>query len=367
MTKIFMNRKYQFVLILIAVFLAGAFFSNSGIAQKVKLNPIKPVANQTAPLTDEQQAIAAVRTAKASVVNIVGVNDLNSSPDQPSIAPLNIVAGTGVIIDSNGLIISNSHVVSEPNSSYDVVFSDGAKYPARVLGTDSYSDIALLKIDAAGLQAAKLGNSDSLETGQTVFAIGNSLGKYQNTVTRGVISGLGRNVAIAAGGGPVPRLQDLIQTDAAINPGNSGGPLINLAGEVIGINTVIDNGGQGLGFAIPINVFKSEVDDLKILGKVSHAFLGISFLTIDKGLAAAKNLGKQDGALIVSVVPASPAASAGIIEGDIIVAIDGSTLNTNNQLDKVIQKYKTGNKVTLAVFRDGQILYLQATLTEYQQ
>src|SRR5258708_23846904 len=170
--------------------LALFVFSQPGLSATLKLIPIKPTANQNFAQSDEQQAILAVRTAKAVVVNIVGTNNaISNSNGQPTV---NTLSGTGWILDSSGLIVSNNHVVQDPSFKYMVELSDGNQYDAKVLGLDKFDDVALLKIDASGLAMAKIGNSDNLETGQSVFAIGNSLGKYQYTVTRGVVSGLGR-------------------------------------------------------------------------------------------------------------------------------------------------------------------------------
>lgn len=310
-------------------------------------------------LLDETRAIQAVRNTKISVVNIVGSRESGLQVDA--------VYGTGYIVESNGYIISNSHVVESKNLDYRVQLFTGEEFPARVIGIDKYFDIAVLKIESKNLATVKLGNSDSLETGQTVFAIGNSLGKYQNTVTRGVVSGLNRNISIGTRQNPAPRLQNLIQTDASINPGNSGGPLINIYGEVIGMNTVIDTEGQGLGFAIPINVIKDAYNQLKTLGKVPHPYLGISFETIDKNLKFTENLVVDQGALVVNLDPQGPAAKAGLKIRDVIIAINGEVLTTKNELDVLMQrKYQAGNQVLLRVKRGGEVLDFTIILGEYK-
>jgi S1-C subfamily serine protease len=294
------------------------FLSSQAIGVDVKLNPIKP--NSTKPITDEQQAILAVRKAKASVVNIVG-NKSGQNPDTQNLEASS-VSGTGFIFSPDGYIVTNEHVVDDQANTYSVVFADGTTKPATILGRDKFNDVALVKIEDTSLVAAALGNSEGLETGQTVFAIGNSLGKYQNTVTRGVVSGIGRAVNIGTQDAPKPRLQNLIQTDASINPGNSGGPLINLAGEVIGMNTVQEVGAEGVGFAVPINTIKESVQQLKTIGKVSRPFLGLTYATITPIIHDVNKLASSEGAVVINVQPGSPADVAGIKYGDIVTAIN---------------------------------------------
>ena len=347
------------------VVLSIIFFSNQAISQSIKLNPIKPGTKAAVQLTDEQQSILAVRTAKASVVNIVGKSKPASQQSTGGasgsvviipVLPQETVSGTGVVIESTGLIATNNHVISDENLDYTVILADGTKYPAKVLGTDKYDDIAFLKIENVNLPAAKLGDSDGLETGQTVFAIGNSLGIYQNTVTKGVVSGLGR--VLQEESGTAPRLHNLIQTDAAINLGNSGGPLINLAGEVVGINTLIDTAGSNLGFSIPINVVKDSLSQLKTFGKITRPYLGIQFLTIDSEVQAAKNLPVDSGALVASVADQGPAFKAGIKQNDIIIAVNGTALGKILEIDSVLQKYQAGNQIMLKVLRGQETLEL---------
>jgi serine protease Do len=343
------------------------FFAQSGTGAITKLNPIKPAANQTSVLTDEQQAILAVRTGKASVVSITGSSAIVPS-DTATLSPTDKIDnsyGSGFIVDSSGYIVSNSHVVNDSQAEYTVIFADNSKFKAKVVGLDTYSDIALLKIEKTGLPAARLGNSDALETGQTVFAIGNTLGRYQNTVTKGVVSGLGRDVSLDSIT-PRPRLQNLIQTDAAISPGNSGGPLINLAGEVVGMNTLIDTEGYSLSFAIPINVIKEAVNELKTLGKVSRPYLGVSYQTINNNVRVSRKLETNaEGAFVLSVSAGSPAAIH-LKRNDIIVSINKEKLTEFNELDKVIQRYKAGNQILLEILRDGKKVELPLILSEYR-
>jgi S1-C subfamily serine protease len=277
--------------------------------------------------------------------------------------PANQVSGTGFIIEQDGLIVTNNHVVSDADMDYFVVMSDGTEYPATVLGADKFDDIALLKITATNLIPAKLGDSDALETGQTVFAIGNSLGRYQSTVTKGVVSGLSRAVSPNEYQSQ-PTFHNWIQTDAAINLGNSGGPLINLAGEVVGMDTLVDTSGASLGFALPVNTLKDAVSQLKVFGKVSRPFLGVKFLNLDARAQKEKNLPVKEGALIVEVPPDGPAKTGGLFAGDIITGVDSHNLNKQNPLDAVIQAYQAGNQVTIKILRGGKKVDLPVVLGE---
>jgi len=316
---------------------------------------VKPTAKQSAPLSDEQQGIIAVRNAKASVVSIIGSVPAQtpSTSTAPSLqaVPNDHVEGTGFIWDATGLIVSNNHVVEDSSLVYRVVFPDGTEYPTKILSLDKYDDVAILKIDTGNVQAVSLGDSGSLETGQTVFAIGNSLGKYQNSVTKGVVSALGRSISTGTSANPAPRLQNLIQTDAAINPGNSGGPLIDMSGAVVGMSTLIDTEGSGLGFAIPINTIKDVVNQLKAYGKVSKAYMGVQFATIDGQLKAIKNLSVSNGAYLNSVVDGSPAAVAGLKPGDIITEINHKKLNTSNELDSAVSAFAPGTQILVTYLR----------------
>ncbi len=355
-----MNKK-----ILVASFISvGILINGVVISQSVKLNPIKPGAKTSPYMSDEQQAILAVRKAKASVVSIFGEKTLLTVNGVPS--ALEPIAGTGVIISKDGYIVSNSHVASKEGVEYRVVLANGKEYSAKILGLDKNNDVALIKIEAENLVPASLGKSDDLETGQTVFAIGNSLGLYQNTVSRGVVSGIGRAVNFSEIDNPKPRLLNLIQTDAAISPGNSGGPLINMAGEVIGINTLIETTGQSLGFAVSINTVKQSIEQLKKFGKVSKPFLGISSQTITKSVIKLRQLKLTVGAYVLEVADVGPAGRAGILPGDVITEINREAIIERNELDNVIIKYNAGDTVLMTVWREGQIFQTPVLLGEYK-
>ncbi len=282
-----------------------------------------------------------------------------------------IGGGTGFIISQDGLILTNKHVVIDKGAEYKVITNDGKKYEAKVLAHDPFQDLAILKIeDEKNLPVLKLGNSFSIQIGQTVIAIGNALGEFRNTVSVGVVSGLGRTIT-AFGEGIIETLEDIIQTDAAINRGNSGGPLLNLRGEVIGINVAIAEGAQGIGFAIPIDKAKKAIEQIKKSGKIVYPFLGIRYLLITPEIQEEKKLKVDEGALVISenknepaVLPDSAAEKVGIKEGDIILEINNEKITLKNSLAKLIQKYNPGDKIKLKLLRADKFLELIVILGE---
>lgn len=288
---------------------------------------------------------------------------------------IEIGGGTGFVVSSDGLILTNKHVVSEENADYTVVTNDGHKYEAEVLATDPFNDLALLKVEGIDLKPLVLGDSDNIVIGQTVIAIGNALGEYRNTVTKGVISGIGRTITAGDSRGFSETLENVIQTDAAINFGNSGGPLINLEGEVIGINTAIASQGQLIGFAIPINQAKTAIESVNKYGKIVRPFLGVRYILIDETIAKENNLPVNYGALIVrgekitdlAVIPGSPADIAGLTENDIILEFDGQKITTDNSLSKIIRQYQPGDEVSLKVLKKGEEKIIKVTLDQYNQ
>lgn len=296
----------------------------------------------------------------------------NSNSDPGEIEKQTIGEGSGFFVSSDGTIVTNKHVVEDLQADYTVITSDKKEHVARVLARDPVQDIAILKIDGDGFPALDLGDSENLRVGQTAVAIGNSLGEFSNTVSRGIISGLQRSLVAGSGMGASERLSGIIQTDAAINPGNSGGPLLNLSGKVIGINVAMAQGAQNIGFAIPVNSIKRALDEVKNTGKISAPFLGVRSIAVTPEIQKANNLPFGYGALIVrgqnitdlAVVPGSPADKADIVENDIILEIDGTKLDTDAQLADVIASKHAGDTVTLKIWHKGDTRDVRVTLEE---
>jgi serine protease Do len=345
--------------------------------------------------SQEVATIDVVNQASPAVVSIIITKDLpvfeqyyiNPFPDSPFSFQIpqfrqkgtqkqEVGGGTGFIVSSNGLILTNDHVVSDTQAEYTVLTNDGKKYPADVLARDSVRDLAVIQIKSAGnasFPTLTLGDSDNLQIGQTIIAIGNALGEFRNTVSVGVISGLGRTIT-AGSGGSVETQEDVIQTDAAINPGNSGGPLLNLKGEVIGVNFAMAQGAENIGFAIPINHAKKDIEQVKTLGKISYPFLGIRYVVLNDTIQSQNDLPVNYGAWIqkgsqgeAAVTAGSPAEKAGLKEGDIILEFDGEKITTDNSLSKIIMKYNPGDKVALKFLRNGQEKTVDVVLGETNQ
>ncbi len=337
-------------------------------------------------VTEESITIDIVKKAGPSVVTIAEEVSQGASSQSPfRLGPFSIFGipeeeeesedrapsepqsiGTGFLIDEEGLVLTNKHVVSERGGNYQVVTSTEKKYDVEQVYRDPLNDIALLKINptqnaGSKLEPITLGDSSNLQAGQYVIAIGTALGEFKNTVTTGVVSGLGRG--ITAGSpfeGSVERLDNVIQTDAAINPGNSGGPLLNSAGHVIGVNTAVSQSGQNIGFAIPINVIKDTLKNFNSTGRFERPYLGVAYRVISKELADINEL--PEGGYVQSVIEGSPAEKAGIQQGDVIVDIDGTRISEKMQLSEIISNKKVGENITLRVFRDGQTSEIKATL-----
>lgn len=314
---------------------------------------------------EESTVIDVVDKTSPAVVSVVA-KTVSFDPTRGSVSDQQGI-GTGFIIDPSGLIITNNHVVCDSTLSYSVVTKDNKTYDVKKIDFDPANDIAILKINASNLPTLTLGDSDPtlLKPGQKVIAIGNALGQFQNTVTVGVISGLGRGVT-AAGSGcngqSSETLQNVIQTDAALNPGNSGGPLLDLSGNVIGVNFATSSSAQNIGFVIPINRVKEIIDQYKQNGRIIKPYIGVGFQTIDSALAQIQ--GVPQGAFVRQVVSGSPADKAGIQTGDIITKLNGQALNDTNDLVSIINTLKVGQKVSVEVYRDGKTVTLTITLVE---
>ncbi|MEK7465046.1 MAG: trypsin-like peptidase domain-containing protein [Patescibacteria group bacterium] len=285
---------------------------------------------------------------------------------------IRVGGGSGFFVGSDGHILTNKHVVVDPDAEYTVIMPDEKKYQATVLARDPINDVAILKVDGQGLPTIALGDSSKIILGQSVVAVGNALGEFKNTVSTGIVSGLSRYItAMTDMEGHAERLRGLIQTDAAINPGNSGGPLVNLKAEVIGINSAIVFGAQNIGFAIPINKAKKDLEDVKKFGRVRKPFLGVRYLFVDKNLQQKLRLATDCGALVLAegmdghaVVKGSAADQAGVRERDIIVAVNNASITEQNSLEDVLEKCAIGETVTLDVLREDRHHHLAATLSE---
>jgi serine protease Do len=293
-----------------------------------------------------------------------------SQPCQKGTKLQEVGGGSGFIISSDGLILTNKHVAGDKTASYTVFTNDGKKYDAKILAVDPTQDLAVIKINATGLPTVSLGDSDSLELGQTAIAIGNALGEFRNTVSVGVISGLARTVTAGGAGIGQETIQGVIQTDAAINPGNSGGPLLNLRGEVVGINTAIAQGAQNIGFTIPINQAKRDINSVKATGEIQAPYLGIRYIMITPDIAKSQKLPVENGALVrgsdagPAVAQNSPAAKAGLEAEDIILEINGQKVDQDHTLGGIISKFNVGDTITLKINRGGKEITLQATLAK---
>ncbi len=330
-----------------------------------------PVGNDGNSANFTEGSIADVANKVApSVVSIVTETTIQSFFGESS----SQAAGTGIIVSENGYVLTNKHVISSAKK-IQIVTTDGQIFEkVSVVATDPLNDVAFLKIDgASGLKPATLGNSKTITAGQQVVAIGNALGEYQNTITSGIVSGTGRSLTASDGSYSSETLTDMIQTDAAINGGNSGGPLINAAGEVIGINTATTSGADNIGFAIPISSVKGMLSSILETGKGERAYIGVRSVNITPEVATAYELPVKNGAYVYSnnkysaVVKDSPAAKAGIKDKDIITAVNGVAVGPSGSISSIIGEYKPGDTVQLAILRDGKTITVNCTLEAYKQ
>ncbi len=346
--------------------------------------PTETIKEQRVIVSEESTIVKVVEESLPSVVTI-GINKTRYIGGYYEIDPFNPFSpfrrvpgrkeeverniGSGFIVSSDGLIITNKHVVSDKEAEYIVLTYDNQKYKVEKIYRDPLNDLAILKINAKNLKPLELGDSSNLKLGQLAIAIGTPLGEFRNTVTVGVISGLGRG--ITAGSpfeGYVEKLDNVIQTDAAINPGNSGGPLLNSRGQVIGVNTAIAAEGQNIGFAIPINVVKDLLEEFRRRGSTfERPYIGIRYKMIDRQTALLNEV--PEGALVVEIVPDSPAEKVGIQPGDIIVEFDGKRLRAEDEetLAKLVLKRKVGDRVKLKVWREGRSFETTVTLEGFQE
>jgi len=283
-----------------------------------------------------------------------------------------IGGGSAFIVSPDGFILTSQHVVADPTADYVVILEPEKKYPVKVLARDPTNDVAVLKINAKNLPFLELGDSDKIELGEEVIAVGNALGEFHDTVSAGIVSGLSRFIQASSGLEQyTERLKGLIQTDAAINPGNSGGPLVNMEGKVIGINTAIIMGAQNIGFAIPINYAKKDLEEVKKYGKIKIPFLGIKYVLLNKEIAERNKLPVDYGALIIRerlgespVAPGSAAKKAGLKEFDIILQVNDEKITPENPLSNVLQKYEIGEEIELKILRGKKEMKIKVKLGE---
>lgn len=387
-------------------FLSATVFRDQ-IAAALNVSPLPLAVNQPKTevkiISDEQAVIDAAKNSSPAVVSIVVSKDVPvyertlapvTDPQSPfgnffmpfqfQIPQLKekgkhrqvIGGGTGFIVSADGYIATNRHVVEDVTAFYAVITTDGKEHGAKVLDRDPVNDLAILKVEGNNFPTAELGDSDAINIGQKAIAIGYALGEFKNTVTVGVISGLGR--AIKAGNGltgSAEALQDLIQTDAAINHGNSGGPLLDIRGHVVGVNVAIAEGSQNIGFAIPINAVKPVIESVKKNGRIIRPQLGVRYVLITAEIAKQKNLAADYGALIIggkdetqpAVLPDSPADKAGIKENDIIIEVNGAAVNETNNLGALIVRYSVGDKITVKVLRGSEEKIIVVALEEWKK
>jgi S1-C subfamily serine protease len=335
--------------------------SNGTIPDASALIPTAP----PLPVANSEVIEAAQKVSPA----VVTITVQTGEPTDPDAVPETGV-GSGLIYDSNGFILTNRHVVSDA-TQVTVELNDGRSVPGSVYGVDTLTDLAIVKIDASDLPAAPIGDSATLEPGETAIVIGSPLGTFTNSVTSGVVSALGRSLVVTD---PVSsqqrRLRNLIQTDAAINPGNSGGPLINSAGDVVGVSTAYAQGAQGIFFAIPINIAKPIMSQAVAGEQLSRPWLGIVYQAVDRNVADENKLPVDYGAWISpstasgdpAIVPGSPAEKAGLQAGDIITSIDGHRIDAGAGLDDVLSLFKPEDTLTLQVLRNGETISVPITL-----
>jgi serine protease Do len=379
----FKNRIFWEGVVLVFL-LCVMFFLINGISQIEWLN-FKKVEEKTedamyvSNISYEQAIIDVAKNSSPSVVSIVISKDIlvyeqewvNPFPEFniqiPQYVPKgsklqDVGAGSGFIVSADGLVLTNKHVVSDNKAKYTIFTNEGKKYNANVLALDPMQDLAIIKIENSGeiFNPVVLGDSDSIQIGQTAIAIGNALGRFSNTVSVGVISGLGRTISASSKTGETyETLENIIQTDAAINEGNSGGPLLNLKGEVIGINVAIAEDAQDISFALPINLAKKSIEQVVKNNKIVYPFLGVRYTLVDESLKEKNNLTVNYGALILkgnngekAVTADSAAEKAGIKEGDIILEINEEKITTKNPLSVIIVKYNPGEEIKLKILRE---------------
>lgn len=283
-----------------------------------------------------------------------------------------IGGGSGFIVSENGYVITSNHVVADAEAEYTVILGPEKKYPAKVMSRNPIQDIAVLKIEANDMPFLELADSESIDLGESVLAIGNPLGEFHDTISAGIVSGLSRFITARDGfNGTSARLKGLIQTDAAINPGNSGGPLVNMDAQAVGVNTAMVMGAQNIGFAIPINYAKKDLEEVQKFGKIKRPFLGIKYIILNKELSQQNKINIDYGALIIrerlgeeAVIQGSAAAKAGLREFDIILEANGEKITDKNPLSEILDKCQIGQEINFKVLRNKKEIKAKIKLDE---
>ena len=325
-------------------------------------------ATQPLPISiDESSAITRAAEKVSPAIVTIAVSGAAADPADPFSGIPQSGVGSGVIFDSDGWIVTNKHVAADAQQ-LTVTLEDGREFPGTVYGIDTLTDLAIVKVDATGLTAAPIGDSSTAKVGQLAIAIGSPLGTYTNSVTAGILSAFGRTITVQDG----TILRNLIQTDAAINPGNSGGALLDSAGNVIGINTAVAQTAEGIGFAIPINIARPIMQQALAGQELARPWIGVYYVAITPAVAEANKLPVEKGAWLSAqdatgqamdpIVADSPAATAGLRDGDIITAVDGTPIGADSPLDDILTQFAPGRTVALDVLRDGQKIALTLTL-----
>lgn len=357
-------------------------------------------------VVEESSLVDAIEKVSPAVVSVIASKDMSDfyqgqryfyfpgspfkielpeqqQPENNSGEKTKIGGGSGFLVTKDGMVVTNRHVVSDDAADYTVILTDGKTYYAKVLSKDPINDFAVLQIyenedrtnKPSGLPIAELGDSDALKIGSHVIAIGNALSEFDNTTTAGIISGKGRKITASSGRGDASTLTNLLQTDAAINPGNSGGPLINLEGQVIGINTAVAQQANGIGFAIPINDLKPIIESVEKTGRIVRPYLGVRYTEITSEIASKLNLPVTSGAYLVddpqtgvpAIVKDSPADKAGLRSGDIVTAVNGEALIEGVTLQSFVSDFKVGDTIKLTVLRGGSEVEVKVKLEEFKE
>lgn len=386
-----MTKQKPILIFALIILTAGAFISSgffglnwkfferlAGVSGANRLN--SPIPSGAVRIENEESIIINVVDTVSPAVVTIGISKTRRVGDLFEINPFDPFSpfqrpqtggktqkveqdiGSGFIVGADGLIVTNKHVVSDSQATYKVIMKNDKTYDVQKIYRDPINDLAILKITASGLPVAELGDSSKIRVGQLAIAIGTALGEFRNTVTTGVISGMGRGITAGSPfAGDAEKLDNVIQTDAAINPGNSGGPLLNSSGQVIGVNAAVSSEGQNIGFALPINVVKEAIGNFNQTGQFDRPYLGIRYKGVTKDVAILNDV--PEGAYVIEVVSGSPAEKAGVAADDIITKIDGTRLTgTNSELASAISKKKVGDKIGLTLWRDGKEITISAIL-----